>query len=148
MWHYNKEKFEPTEEELSKYVGFVYMITELDTGKKYIGKKFFWAVRKLPPLKGQKRKRTIKKQSDWQTYFGSSDELKQLVEKKGHDAYLREILRLCKTKGECSYYEAKFQFEADVLLRDDYYNEFIGCKIHSKHLKRDDEEHSSSILGA
>lgn len=138
MWYYNNEEYKPTEEELSEYVGFVYLITELDTNKKYIGKKFFWSVRKLPPLKGQKRKRTVKKQSDWEDYFGSSDELKQLVEQKGHDAYRRDILKLCRTKGECSYYEAKYQFEKDVLLRDDYYNEFIGCKIHSKHLKIED----------
>ena len=135
MWHYNNEIFEPTEDELSDYVGFVYVITELDTNKKYIGKKFFWSIRKLPPLKGQKRKRTKKAMSDWKDYYGSSEELKSLVEAKGGDAYRRDILKLCKTKGECSYYEAKYQFEKDVLLRDDYYNEFIGCKIHSKHLK-------------
>lgn len=138
MWYYNNEEYKPTEKELSEYVGFVYLITELDTNKKYIGKKFFWSVRKLPPLKGQKRKRTVKKQSDWEDYFGSSDELKQLVEQNGRNAYRRDILKLCKTKGECSYYEAKYQFEKDVLLRDDYYNEFIGCKIHSKHLKIQD----------
>ena len=138
MWYYNNEIFEPTEDELSSYVGFVYVITELDTNKKYIGKKFFWSIRKLPPLKGQKRKRTKKAMSDWKDYYGSSEELKSLVEAKGGDAYRRDILKLCKTKGECSYYEAKYQFEKDVLLRDDYYNEFIGCKIHSKHLKAQD----------
>lgn len=138
MWYYNNEIFEPTEDELSSYVGFVYVITELDTNKKYIGKKFFWSIRKLPPLKGQKRKRTKKMMSDWKDYYGSSEELKSLVEAKGGDAYRRDILKLCKTKGECSYYEAKYQFEKDVLLRDDYYNEFIGCKIHSKHLKTQD----------
>jgi len=136
MWYHNNKEFDLTEDELSEYVGFVYLITERDTGKKYVGKKFFWSTRKLPPLKGQKRKRTVKKQSDWMQYYGSSEELKLLVEKKGGDAYHREMLRLCKTKGECSYYEAKEQFERDVLLRDDYYNEFIGCKIHSKHLPR------------
>ena len=138
MWYYNNEIFEPTEDELSSYVGFVYLITELDTNKKYIGKKFFWSIRKLPPLKGQKRKRTKKMMSDWKDYYGSSEELMSLVEAKGGDAYRRDILKLCKTKGECSYYEAKYQFEKDVLLRDDYYNEFIGCKIHSKHLKAQD----------
>ena len=138
MWYYNNKIFEPTEDELSVYVGFVYVITELDTNKKYIGKKFFWSIRKLPPLKGQKRKRTKKTMSDWKDYYGSSEELKSLVESKGGDAYRRDILKLCKTKGECSYYEAKYQFEKDVLLRDDYYNEFIGCKIHSKHLKAQD----------
>jgi hypothetical protein len=134
MWHYKNLEFNPTEDELSEYVGFVYLITELDTGKKYVGKKFFWSTRKIPPLKGQKRKRTVKKQSDWMQYYGSSEDLKLLVEKKGADAYYREILRLCKTKGECSYYEAKEQFDRDVLLREDYYNAFIGCKIHAKHL--------------
>jgi len=135
MWHYNNLPFEPSDDELSDYVGFVYCITELDTGKKYIGKKFFWSTRKLPPLKGQKRRRTVKKQSDWMKYYGSSEELKLLVETKGGDAYHREILRLCKTKGECSYYEAKEQFDRDVLFKDEYYNEFIGCKIHSKHVR-------------
>ena len=142
MWHYKNLEYNPTEDELSEYVGFVYLITELDTGKKYVGKKFFWSTRKLPPLKGQKRKRTVKKQSDWMKYYGSSEQLKLLVEEKGGDAYHREILHLCRTKGECSYLEAKEQFLRDVLLRDDYYNAFIGCKIHAKHLPKMELSHS------
>ena len=134
MWHINNIEYNPTEDELIEYVGFVYLITERDTGKKYVGKKFFWSTRKLPPLKGQKRKRTVKKQSDWMDYYGSSETLKILVEHKGGEAYYREILHLCETKGECSYLEAKEQFLRDVLLREDYYNEFIGCKIHSRHI--------------
>lgn len=134
MWYYKNSEYVPLEEELSPYVGFVYIITEISTGKKYIGKKFFWSVRKLPPLKGQKRKRTVKKQSDWMTYYGSSENLKSLVEENGGESYYREILHLCRTKGECSYMEAKEQFSRDVLLKDEYFNEFIGCKIHSKHL--------------
>jgi hypothetical protein len=135
-WHKDNLIFEPTEDELGKYVGFVYLITERDTGKKYIGKKFFWSKRRLPPLKGKSRKRTVVKESDWKDYYGSSEHLKTLVEKKGEDVYYREILHLCETKGECSYLEAKEQFLRDVLLREDYYNEFIGCKIHSKHLPK------------
>ena len=136
MWHYQNAPFEPTEEELSQWQGFVYMITERSSDKKYIGKKFFWSRRRLPPLKGKTRKRIVIKESDWKTYYGSSEDLKTLVEERGVDNYYREILRLCKTKGECSYYEAKEQFERDVLLKDDYYNEFIGCKIHSKHIAK------------
>ena len=135
-WHKNNLIFEPTEDELGKYVGFVYLITERDTGKKYIGKKFFWSKRRLPPLKGKSRKRTVVKESDWKDYYGSSETLKILVEHKGGEAYYREILHLCEPKGECSYLEAKEQFLRDVLLREDYYNEFIGCKIHSKHLPK------------
>tara|TARA_R100000081_G_scaffold10468_1_gene4210 strand:- start:96 stop:500 length:405 start_codon:yes stop_codon:yes gene_type:complete len=131
-WTYEGQPF--TSDMISDNVGFVYQITNLQNGKKYIGKKWFWSTKKLPPLKGKKRKRTVKKESDWMKYFGSSEEVKLLVEQHGEDNFQREILRLCKTKGECTYYEAKLQFDFDVLLRDDYYNEFIGCKIHSKHL--------------
>ena len=133
-WYMNGEVFDPTEDFLQDYVGFVYCITDKESGKKYVGKKFFWTVRKLPPLKGKTRKRTKRTQSDWQKYFGSNEQLKLLVEERGAEAYDREILRLCTTKGQCSYYETKAQFDRDVLLRDDYFNEFIGCKIHSKHL--------------
>ena len=133
MWLYEGNEF--TSDMIGDNFGFVYQITDLDNDKKYIGKKWFWSTTKRPPLKGKTRKRTVVKQSDWQDYYGSSDEVKQLVEDHGRDRFKREILRLCKTKGECSYYEAKLQFDFDVLFRDDYYNEFIGIKIHSKHLK-------------
>ena len=132
MWYYNDEQFDVTPEE---FQGFVYMITDLNNGKKYIGKKFFWKPKTLPKTKTRKRRVKTRVESDWRQYYGSSAEVKTLVENNGADSFKREILRLCKTKGECSYYEAKLQFEYDVLLRDDFYNEFIGCKIHSKHLR-------------
>lgn len=132
MWTYNDNEYDETPEE---YQGFVYVITELDTDKKYIGKKFFWKPKTLPITKKRKRRVKTRVESDWRKYYGSSKEVQQLLEMKGSDNFKREILRLCKTKGECSYFEAKYQFDNDVLLRDDYYNEFIGCKIHSKHLK-------------
>ena len=132
MWYYNDKVFDETPEE---YQGFVYMITELDTGKKYIGKKFFWKPKILPITKSRKRRVKTRVESDWKKYYGSSTQAQMLVEQKGVDNYRRDVLYLCKTKGECSYYEAKLQFQYDVLLSDEYYNAFIGCKIHSKHLK-------------
>lgn len=132
-WLYNEQIFDETPEE---YQGFVYLITELDTGKKYIGKKFFWKPKTLPITKTRKRRVKTRVESDWRKYYGSSITVKNLIEEKGFDNYKREILKLCETKGECSYYEAKLQFEHDVLLSDEYYNEFIGCKIHSKHIKK------------
>lgn len=135
MWYYRGITNFFTEEDVGDNYGFVYCITNRATGKKYIGKKFFWSKRTLPPLKGKTRKRKKIVMSDWQDYYGSNEELKMLVEKNGKDIYHREILCLCKTKGECSYYEAKLQFENDVLLSDEYYNEFIGCKIHASHIK-------------
>lgn len=121
--------------DLSQYYGFVYVIVEKSTKKKYIGKKFFWSSKILPITKTRKRRQKTLVESDWRDYYGSSKEVQSLVEQNGADNYKRIILRLCKSKGECSYYEAKYQFEYDVLLRDDFYNEFVGCKIHSKHLK-------------
>jgi len=132
MWYYKDKEFNETPEE---YQGFIYEITELRTGKKYIGKKNFWRPKTLPKNSKRSRRVKTKVESDWRTYYGSNVELQRLVEEHGPDEYERVILRLCKTKGEMSYFEAKLQFENDVLLSDKYYNEFIGCKIHSKHLK-------------
>ena len=133
MWYYNDKPFDITPEE---FQGFVYIITDRENQKKYIGKKFFWKPKTLPKTRTRKRRVRTRVESDWRSYYGSSMEIKLLVEQKGTNRFDRKILKLCKTKGECSYYEAKFQFDYDVLLRDDFYNEFIGCKIHSKHLKR------------
>src|SRR5210317_361619 len=132
MWYYNNKEFNETPEE---YQGFIYEITELRTGKKYIGKKNFWRPKTLPKNSKRSRRVKTKVESDWRTYYGSNVELQRLVEEHGPDEYERVILRLCKTKGEMSYFEAKLQFENDVLLSDKYYNEFIGCKIHSKHIR-------------
>ena len=131
MWVYNNVIFEVTPEE---YQGFVYQITELHTNKKYIGKKNFWKPKILPINKTRKRRVRTRVESDWKTYFSSSSQIQKLVEESGEEKFKREILKLCKTKGEMSYYEAKLQFENNVLFRDDYYNEFIGCRVHSKHL--------------
>lgn len=133
MWLYENREYDETPE---KYQGFVYLITELDTGKKYIGKKNFWRPKVLPKNSKRNRRVRTRVESDWKKYYGSNKEVQALVESKGIENYKREILRFCKTKGEMSYYEAKLQFEHDVLLSDEYYNEFIGCKIHSRHLKK------------
>ena len=132
MWYYNGKEFSETPND---YTGFVYLITEVDTGKKYIGKKNFYRPKILPKNSKRTRRKRVKIESDWRSYFGSSEQVQRLIEEKGESNYKREILRLCKSKGEMSYYEAKLQFENDVLLSEEYYNEFIGCKIHSKHLK-------------
>ena len=133
MWYYQGSEFNDTPEQ---YQGFVYVITELDTGMKYVGKKFFWSPKTLPITKTRKRRVKTRVESDWREYFGSSKEVQLLVEQKGSCNFRRDILKLCKTKGECSYWEAKLQFEYDVLLKpDEYYNSFIGCKIHRKHVQ-------------
>jgi hypothetical protein len=133
MWIYESKEF--TSEMIGDYYGFVYEITDTENNKKYIGKKWFWSTKKKPPLKGKTRKRIVKSESDWQNYFGSSEEVKLLVEESGESRFKREILRLCKTKGECSYWELKYQMEFDVLLKpEEYYNSFVGAKIHRNHV--------------
>ena len=135
MWYYEDKIFDPEKHSYQNCAGFVYVITDLSNQKKYIGKKLFWKIEKKRPLKGKVNKRHIKKDSDWQDYFGSNEEVKLLVEQSGRERFKREIIRLCKTKGEMTYFEMKEQIDRKVLFDDKYYNEFIGGKIHSKHLK-------------
>lgn len=134
MWYYEGEVF--TSEMIDGYIGFVYEITDLSNGKKYLGKKKLSATRTLKPLKGFKRKRKVISESDWMDYYGSSEEVKALVLESGAERFSRRILRLCKTTAEMSYYEMKEQMAQDVLLKPNhYYNAFVGGKIHRNHLK-------------
>jgi|TARA_B110000240_G_C13293154_1_gene365145 hypothetical protein len=131
MWTYENKLYD---EAPKKYMGFVYLITDLTTNRKYIGKKLFWNTRKLKPLKGKTRRRTQVVESNWKNYYGSNEELQQLVENSHAQRFEREILHLCTKKGIMSYLEAREQFDRNVLLSDEYYNNFIGCKIHGKHV--------------
>ena len=131
MWYYENKLYDEAPKD---YAGFVYLITDVATNKKYIGKKLFWNTRKLKPLKGKTRRRTQIVESNWQNYYGSNEELQQLVETSHAERFEREILHLCEKKGIMSYLEAREQFDRNVLLSDYYYNNFIGCKIHSKHV--------------
>jgi hypothetical protein len=126
-WIYNGDIVE----EIGNYIGFVYMITNLRTNKRYIGKKNFY-FSKTKQIKGKKKR--FKVESDWRDYFGSNDELNHHVNTIGETQFKREILRFCASKGEMSYFEAKYQFQYDVLESDQFYNSWISCKIHKKHL--------------
>jgi hypothetical protein len=111
-----------------KYVGFVYIIENIINGRYYIGQKKFWNRIKLPPLKGKKRKRIIQKESDWQDYWGSSDELKKdIINNKKH--FRRHIIECFKSKSEMNYFETKLQFEKSVLHDPLSYNKIINCRI-------------------
>lgn len=130
-WYYNNEIVES--DKIEEFYGFVYRITNTLNNKQYIGKKFFWSM-KTRVIK--KKKKRYKTESDWKNYYGSNKELVYDVENCGIINFKREILRLCKTKGECGYFEAKYQFAEEVLEKDEYYNSWIMCKIHKKHVKR------------
>lgn len=133
MWLYEDKEF--TSEMIGDYMGFVYVITDKSNEKKYVGKKLFKSKRRLPPLKGKTRRRIKIVETDWQDYFGSSDEVKMLVEERGRDNFIREILHLCNTKGEMGYLELYEQMTRNVLLRSDYYNGIVQAKIHRSHVK-------------
>ena len=129
-WQYNNTDF--TEEQIGENYGFVYRITNLKTGKKYIGKKFFYSS-KTKQVKGKKKR--FKVFSDWQTYYGSNEELKKDVTIHGKECFKREILHLCLSKGSAGYLEAKEQFVNGVLESDEYYNTWIMVRVRKSHLK-------------
>lgn len=130
MWLYENNELQEVPE---KAIGFVYKITNTKTGRQYIGKKLFTSA-KSRQVKG-KRKR-FRVESDWRGYFGSNKELAHDVVTIGREHFRREIIHICYTKGQCSYYEAKYQFQLGVLENPDlFYNDWIMCKVHRKHLK-------------
>ena len=129
MWLY---KNAPIEEIPENAYGYVYLITNIVTGKKYIGKKLFW-FRKTKQVKGKKKR--LKVESDWREYWSSSDDVKKDVETYGKDNFIREILHICPNKGSCNYLEAREQMDRRVLETDEYYNGQIQCRVHRTHLK-------------
>ncbi len=129
-WIYNKE---PLTEIPDGYVAFVYLITNTVTGKKYVGKKLFRFTRSA-----KKKGKRVKKQvdSDWLDYYGSNKELLSHVDLFGKEKFVREILYLCKSKGEASYMEAKEQFDRNALISEEYYNEWIMIRVRKSHIKK------------
>lgn len=125
-WTYQNKDVEELPEDCE---AFVYLITNTTNNRKYIGKKL--AKRKVtrPPLKGKKNKRRSTKESDWRTYWGSSEHLKNDVNELGEDKFIREILYYCPSRGSAGYLEAREQFVRNVLASDEYYNGIINVRI-------------------
>ena len=126
MWLYKQNEIDELPEDCE---AFVYLITNLSNNKKYIGKKLAKFKTTKPPLKGKKNKRRGYKESDWRTYWGSNDYLKEDVVTLGENKFTREILYFCASRGIASYLEAKEQFDREVLLTDDYYNGIINVRV-------------------
>ena len=137
VWLYENTQIETLPEDC---VGFVYVITNNVTGRKYIGKKlakFSKTTYRTVKLKnGNKKRKRIrgKIESDWQTYYGSNHELNLDIERLGTDNFTREILFYCGSKAECSYIEAREQFSRRVLESDAWYNGHIQVRVHGSHI--------------
>ena len=136
-WYYENQLIEQLPEEC---VGFVYLITNITTGRKYIGKKlskFAKTSYKTVKLKnGTKKKKKIRSKidSDWRDYYGSNVELNKDVEQLGKENFRRDILFYCTSKAQCSYIEAREQFNHKVLESKDYYNGQISVRVHVSHI--------------
>jgi len=136
-WYYENQLIEELPDDC---VGFVYLITNTISGRMYIGKKlakFAKTTYRVVKLKnGTKKKKKIrgKIDSDWRTYYGSSDELLKDIAQLGQENFRREILFYCKSKAETSYIEAREQFSRRVLESKDYYNGQISVRVHGSHI--------------
>lgn len=130
MWLHNGIEF--TDEMIGDYTGFVYIITDLDNQRMYVGQKNFW-IPKTRSVKGKKKR--IKVISDYKEYYGSNLELQERVKLLGPDKFRREILHLCSNKGSQNYLELREQIDRRVMETERYYNSFVGGKIHKKHIK-------------
>jgi hypothetical protein len=136
-WLYENQTIEVLPEDC---IGFVYLITNTLSGRKYVGKKlakFSKTSYKVVKLKnGKKKRKKIKSKidSDWQQYYGSNIELNKDIEQLGSENFTREILYYCRSKAECSYVEAREQFTRKVLETKDYYNGHIQVRVHGSHI--------------
>ena len=137
----NNESFD-----INEYEGYIYITTILDTGRKYIGKKNFFhntnvklgkkELAALPTARGKKpSKKKVTKESDWKTYYGSAQEIKDSVKQYPKERITRTLIRLCKSKKELTYYECKYLFDYNVLEPNSgFINDNILGKFYSKDL--------------
>lgn len=116
---------------------FVYMITNLITNEKYIGRKNLWVCQKKPPIKGKTRKRKVIKPSDYQKYYGSSEKFKLDVIKYGKENFKREVLEVTSCLWESGFVELMYQLKHGALMSDEFLNGIIHIRLNGPpaHLK-------------
>ena len=131
-WYFKGTPF--LSEDIDDNFGFVYLITNTRSGKRYIGRKYFWSFRKPPG-----KKRRVKQESDWQKYYGSCPELKEDLKLYGKEIFNREILSLHDTKGNCNYEETKQLFLNNVLSEalDDGSPAYYNSNILGRYMRKD-----------
>lgn len=132
MWLYKNKQVTSIDDMPKDTFGFIYEVEHIPTGRRYIGKKVLIFNRTLPPLKGQKRKRKVQKESDWLKYYGSHKEIVGLIKEGKQDEFKREILQFVETKKLLTYFECKYLFIKEVLEGGDYINDNILAKFYRK----------------
>jgi len=142
MWLYNNEVVETIEDIPVNTFGFIYITTHIPSGISYIGKKSLYhnvkrklTKKELAEQTGRGRKsttETIQKESDWKTYYGSEDFIKQRIKEKKQDEFKREIIHFVENKKMLTYFECKYQFMYGVLENENYLNSNILGKFYSK----------------
>jgi len=131
-WTYQGTTF--TSADINDFFGFVYRITNLQTGKQYIGRKYFWQKRK--PRTGGRR---VTSESDWKKYYGSSKELNEERKSVGNNTFLREIISIHKTLGQVNYEETRQLFINNVLTEADENGtpKFYNSNILGRYMRKD-----------
>lgn len=122
--------------------GFIYMITNLITGKKYVGRKYLSQTRRKPLTKkqktaGRKRRTVVRSESNWKSYTGSNAELNKDIEKLGKENFKFEILIFAETKGQVNYLEENIHHKLDVVLDPSFYNDAVGPRRFNNMVKDD-----------
>jgi hypothetical protein len=128
-WVFDREIFTP--DMVGDWFGFVYLITNKVTNKKYIGRKYFYSTTKKK-VAGKKNRVITRKQSDWQKYYGSSKTLLADIELHGKENFSREILSLHESRGDVNYHELRQQVLSNVLESMDYYNDNIMLRYYRR----------------
>jgi hypothetical protein len=131
-WYFKGTPF--LSEDINDNFGFVYLITNIQNNRKYIGRKYFWSFR---TPKGKKRK--VKSESDWKKYYGSCPELKEDIIKFGRENFSRTILSLHSTVGKTNFEETRQLFANNVLTEalDDGTPAYYNSNILSRYFRKD-----------
>ena len=150
MWLYKKDVIDSIEKMPKDTYGFIYQVTHLPTGRKYIGKKVLYfernvrlGKRELQALKEERKakgiggrvpsKKKVIKESDWKTYYGSQTEIKDFVKNGKESDFEREILKFVDNKKHLTYFECKYLFIYEVLENNqEYINDNILAKFYSR----------------
>jgi len=141
-WLYKDKRIESLEDFPENTFGFIYLTTHTSSGKSYLGKKSLYhnvkkklTKKELAEQTGRGRKSTtqvIQKESDWKTYYGSEEFIKQKIKEGKQEEFTREIIHLVPNKKLLTYFECKYQFQLGVLESNKWLNTNILGKFFAK----------------